>query len=361
MARIKESEGPPPGVPATGLTVLFDQIQGGPIKYGRMMRPRLTLPRLAALLLLPALIGLGGLLALASAQSPQATDAATAAGRQNANTSAGERANKEAAARDAQALLAKLRLPPGARRTRTAPRGAGSTLGKRGPTIPSPDVVDRHAFWIVPAGAQETLAFLEAHAPSGSQLQSSGSGSGGGLTTSWSLGFVWPPVPSVLYARSLSVVLVALGRGSTAIRADAADMWDLPKPASERIPSRARVLDVSVGRPDAPPSFSLRVTDRVKVKRIAKAIDRLPTVQPIAIACPNIPVDARTVTFTFRAITGGPALAQAGEPASASGPVSPCEPMDLTISGRVFTPLLGGAVVVEQAQTLLGVTLRQAR
>ncbi|MGA7704548.1 MAG: hypothetical protein WB998_06590, partial [Solirubrobacteraceae bacterium] len=222
-------------------------------------------------------------------------------------------------------------------------------------------VVDRHAFWIVPADAHETLAFLEAHAPPGSQLQSSGSGGRGGVTTSWSLGFVWPPVPSVLYARSVSVVLVALGTGSTAIRVDAADMWDIPKPASERIPSGARVLDVSVARPHAHPSLSLAVTDRVKVKRIARAIDRLPTAQPIAIACPNIPVDPRTVTFTFRAATGGPALAQAREPASASGPVSPCEPMDLTIAGRVFTPLLGGAVVVEHAQALLGVTLRLAR
>lgn len=28
LARIKESDGPPPGVPATGLTILFDEDQG---------------------------------------------------------------------------------------------------------------------------------------------------------------------------------------------------------------------------------------------------------------------------------------------------------------------------------------------
>ena len=28
LARIKESDGPPPGVPTTGLTVLFDEAQG---------------------------------------------------------------------------------------------------------------------------------------------------------------------------------------------------------------------------------------------------------------------------------------------------------------------------------------------
>jgi len=28
LARIKESDGPPPGVPSTGLTILFDEAQG---------------------------------------------------------------------------------------------------------------------------------------------------------------------------------------------------------------------------------------------------------------------------------------------------------------------------------------------
>lgn len=28
LARIKESDGPPPGVPATGLTMMFDEVQG---------------------------------------------------------------------------------------------------------------------------------------------------------------------------------------------------------------------------------------------------------------------------------------------------------------------------------------------
>ncbi len=240
-----------------------------------MMRLWSKPARLFALLLLPALLGLGGLLTLASArsQSPTAIESNSS---QNANVSAGERANKASARQDTQALIAGLTLPADARRTRGA------------------------------------------------------------------------PVPSVLYARSLSVLLVALPGGSTAIRADAADMWDIPRPASERVPSQASVLDVSVTRPYARPSLSLTVTDRVKVKKIARAIDRLPTVQPIAIACPNIPVDARAVTFTFRAASRGPALAQVSESVSASGPLAPCEPMHFTLAGRVLTPLLGGATVVEQ-------------
>jgi len=116
-----------------------------------------------------------------------------------------------------------------------------------------------------------------------------------------------------------------------------------------------------VTRPRAHPSLSLTVTNRVKVEKIAKAIDALATAQPIAIACPNMPVDAPTVTFTFRASRRGPALARAGESASASGPIAPCEPMSFSLAGRALTPLLGGAAVVEQAQALLGVTLRRAR
>lgn len=309
---------------------------------------------------LPILLGLCGFLALASARNQPPT-AVGSGGRPNTSVSPGERANKLAAGHDAQALLAKLTLPSGARRTRGAPPGTGSKLADPGIAIPSPDVVDRHAFWIVPAPVPKVLAFVQAHQPAASQLESSGSGGQGGITTSWFLRFTWPPVPSVLYARSLSMTLVALPDGSTAIRADAGDMWDIPRPTSERIPSGASVLEVSMARPGARPSLSLTVTDRIKVTKIARAIDRLPTVQPLAIACPDIQFDAPTVTFTFRASSRGPALAQASEPTSASGPLAPCEPMRFTLAGRALTPLLGGATVVEQAQVLLGVTLRQAR
>jgi hypothetical protein len=54
----------------------------------------------------------------------------------------------------------------------------------------------------------------------------------------------------------------------------------------------------------------------------------------------------------------GPVPARASEPAGATGSVSECEPMQLTISGQTQTSLLGGALVVAPAQALLGVSLR---
>jgi hypothetical protein len=86
-------------------------------------------------------------------------------------------------------------------------------------------------------------------------------------------------------------------------------------------------------------------------------IDGLQTVQTKAINCPSCPADAPVVTFTFRAAPGGPALANTSEPASATEPTTPCDPMTIPIEGRRWTPLLGGASVVQAAQRILRIKL----
>jgi len=107
--------------------------------------------------------------------------------------------------------------------------------------------------------------------------------------TSWSLRFSRPPVPSVLDARVLSVVFVALGHSSTGVLAEAADMWVLPRPASERIPAEAAVLEVAVTRPKEPPSPSIAVTNLATIAKITRFIDALETVQP---RCDLLPGDS---------------------------------------------------------------------
>jgi len=102
------------------------------------------------------------------------------------------------------------------------------------------------------------------------------------------------------------------------------------------------------------------VTDPRRVHRIAAMIDSLQTVQPEAINCPSYPADAPVVTFTFRAAPGGPALANASEPAYATEPTTPCDPMTIAVEGRRWTPLLGGASVVHAAEQMLRIKLERS-
>jgi hypothetical protein len=305
------------------------------------------------------LLGLSSLVALLAAGAALALAARTPA--PSSPASAGVTENQHAAKRDAGLLLGRLVLPTEAKSLEDEPRGGGSALAAPQSVIASSDVVERHAWVVVPEPVGKVLAFVQAHPPSGSRLESSGSGGRNGRMTSWSLRFSWPRVPSVLDARVLSVVFVALSKHSTGVLAEAAAMWVLPRPAGERIPSQAAVLEVAVTRPKKRPSPPIVVTDRATIAKVATLIDALGTVQPAAISCPEIPAEGSFVIFTFSATQSGPVLAQASESARANGIIPECEPMRLTILGHPQTSLLGGASVVRKTEALLGISLRGAR
>jgi hypothetical protein len=154
--------------------------------------------------------------------------------------------------------------------------------------------------------------------------------------------------------------MVALPGGNTGVRADAQVQWIIPRPRGERIPTRAEVLQVTVARPGAATLVTRTVTDRRGVHGIASLIDRLQTLQPEVITCPAFPTNAPVVTFTFRsAVPGGPVLADASEPADATEPTTPCDPMTISIDGRRWPPLLGGASVVHATQEMLRIKLQR--
>jgi hypothetical protein len=293
----------------------------------------------------------GALTLLLLAGSAQAAGAGTS--RPTATT------NRNAAARDATVLLGRLALLPGATKLPAEPSGDGGVLARpaSGPPAVSP-VIDRHRWWTVPGRNGAVTAFIRAHAPRGGKLLMSGAGvRGPGLPAGHVLAYQWAAVRGVLWSRELVIAVVDLPGGRAGIRADAQVQWTIPRPADERIPAGAHELDVTRGLPGTAPTLRVHVIDLARIRRLAAMIDQLETVQPGVWACPVYPVKAPIVTFTFRARLDGAALAVAREPAFATEPTTPCDPMTFSIRGRTRRPLLGGATVVRAAGRMLGIRL----
>jgi hypothetical protein len=222
-------------------------------------------------------------------------------------------------------------------------------------------IVDRHGWWTIPEPVSAVYDFVRSHIPSQAKLSTwSGPPGSVGAPAASFVADTFPPGAGYLPLRELAVELIALPSGNTGVRADAQVQWIIPRPHGERIPSGARLLEVTVARPGAAALITRTVTERRRVHRIAAMIDSLQTVQPEAINCPLYPADAAVVTFTFRAAPSGPVLARASEPAYATEPTTPCDPMTITIQGRRWTPLLGGATVVHAAQRMLRIKLERS-
>ncbi len=270
-------------------------------------------------------------------------------------------ANHMAAQRDAAGLLGRVILPPGAVPASKEPAGDDGAL--RGPPVTQAGVkvVDRHRWWTLPEPVSMVYGFVRSHVPPSAKLStwSGPPGSVGAPAASFAA-YAFPPGAGYLPMRELAVAVVGLPGGSTGVRADAQVQWIIPRPRAERIPSRARLLEVIVARPGAAPLAMRTVTDPHRVHRIAAMINSLQTVQPEDINCPSYPTSAPEVTFTFRTAPRGPVLAHASEPAYATEPTTPCDPMTITIDGRRWTPLLGGASVVHATQQMLHIKLQRS-
>ena len=238
------------------------------------------------------------------------------------------------------------------------PAGDGGALGGSASSSAGMKIVDRHRWWTVPEPASTVYWFVRKHAPFRAKLSTwSGAPGSAGAPAASFVAYAFPPGVGYLPMRELAVAVVALPGGDTGVRADAEVQWIIPRPQGERIPSDARVLEVTVARPGVAPFVTQTVTELGRVRRIAAMINSLQTVQPEAINCPSFPADAAVVTFAFRAALGGPVLAHASEPAYAVEPTTPCDPMTIVVDGRRWTPLLGGAAVVHAAQRMLGIKL----
>ena len=255
---------------------------------------------------------------------------------------------RKAAVRDVRARLEALRLPPSATRLEKAPRGGDGEL--RGPFIEpqTPNLLDRSALWSVPGKPREALALIRAHPPRGSSLKIESSSRDRGVTTSWSIGFEWPPIEGIAGERVLLVTAVATATGETALRLDAQSVWIVPRPASEQVPAASRFLELSVGRPGSQ-ARELSIVDAHTVRRIAASINELPIVQPGVTSCPAEFLHPVIVRLTFRAARGARALAEAEQ----KMPAGTCSPMRLSIRGTREPPLSDGWRVMRRLRPLL--------
>jgi hypothetical protein len=243
-------------------------------------------------------------------------------------------ANLTAARADAAVLLGEVSLPAGATPSASEPAGDDGRLASSDTGPATPNLVDDHAWWVLPGAPAQALTYIRAHPPAGSTLTGTDSGSTRGVITSESLTFGWPPITGVLDTRQLSITAVALPGAITGLRADAQVVWVTPRPASETIPTSARLLRVSVHSSipaNLPHQRPLRFTSLSKIEGVVALLNSLPAAQPGTRSCPDDPGIRVRLAFYAKGVASPLAVAR----------IDPygCGGVQLTIGGRAQPPL----------------------
>jgi hypothetical protein len=258
----------------------------------------------------------------------------------------GSRGKRAAARTDAQALLARLKLPAGAIRTGHDRAVSPQCCGGPGSRPATPNLVDVHEFFWVPGNPRQVLTWIGNHGPKGSTSVETGISGVVGPTGSavWYYdGFSFANRPGLLIDRMLLVAATRAKGGGTALRADGQSVWLVPRPPSERIPSGVRSIAVSTEELGGEPRLVDTVTGASRIKRIASWVDRLALAQPGPIFCP---ADyGRRVVLRF--LSGSRVLASAVADGAGCGDVT------LTIRGRSEPELTGGPELIAHLASLL--------
>lgn len=244
-------------------------------------------------------------------------------------TSAG---NKRAAQRDAAQLLHLVVLPLGAVRLSQEPQGDGGLL-KTADSFPSGLIVDRHRLWRLDKPFEQAISFVNGHAPRGARLSGGGHTGGRHIPKNKSFTFSFPPVADRISTRQLELTLVALPHQQTGLRADAQDIWLVPRTPSEKIPAGVHEVDVRTSK------AHVRVTSAAMVQRLVRLVDSLPIVQPgLVHGCPPDTIIRPPMSIRFLSAHGA-LLARAQVPGSFA--IGACAPIEFWIRGHRQKPLSG--------------------
>jgi hypothetical protein len=282
------------------------------------------------------------------------TGSAGPAGSQSASThpvttaSAAATTPEQQAKLAVQALLRAFVPPPGAKRLAGQPASAQGRLGSVA-GFGSGDEAQQTTWWLAPGAAQALLGWEGAHLPR--PFTSSFSGSGGGPgSAGWAYTQAYArPAAGAVTHQYLIVSVTDVPGGQVAIRVDADAAWQPVRPATEKVPSAARVVTITplpgavmYGKPLPPPAT---ITDPRVTGRIAALINSLQlSTAPKDAPCPG---GSGQLELTFRAIPGGPALAVAQGPGG-------CSVMEFTVAGKPQPALFADGTTVQQILTLAG-------
>ena len=218
--------------------------------------------------------------------------------------SASTSAHRQAAIRDAKQLLAGVVVPSGS--------VVGSSSSGVGPhtlllTSVLNSAVQRRS-WTIPEDSSAVLSFVTAHLPSGSKVESTGSG---GPQPMQSVIRAWPPVRDVLGLRWVQIQVTATGSEQTLLSAVAQSQWIVDRSASQRVPTSVREITVTSRVPRQQPFLSRTVSNQKQIRALVKLFNSLPLVQPAVTSCPEELSDQPVVTITFRDRTTGQPAARA--------------------------------------------------
>jgi hypothetical protein len=262
--------------------------------------------------------------------------------------------NESAAQSDAGSLLSELPLPSGATESAIEPAEDDSLLAHPGVGPPAtPNVVDDHAWWLVPGAPAEVLAYIREHLPTGAtRALTSGGLEGPNVPKNEAEAFAWPPIADVSAMRWLVVHVVQLPDGSTGLRADAQVVWLTPHPVPETIPPDSHLLRISVHgslKDEQPTQRPLSVTSVKKINAIVALLNALPAAQPGLRGCPaDFGIGVRLAFYARRGVA--PLALAEVDPQGCGG-------VQLTIGGTQQPGLEGGSSLIQQINHVLGVKL----
>lgn len=231
------------------------------------------------------------------------------------------RAAAWAAARD---TIDRLPLPRGAVRVSTEPGGDHGLLSSNRQQV-DPDAahVRLIAWWTVRRSTKAVLRYVGNHPSPGAFQNETGDGQGPAGTVRW-LGFRWPFPGHGIASRHLTVTVTQLADGRTGVQASVNVEWVVPRPASEVVPTGVHSVLLTLVRPGhgghAGPTTKVTINASRIVQRAIRMVDSLPAEQPIRLPCAELPITYRcpadpagpgSLSISFAAHPGGPALAAA--------------------------------------------------